>query len=509
MSAPTWTKTSLSIPNDLSILPLVFSFVRQNALLRGFAEKAIQQIELGVEEAVSNVIQHAFQPGEQAEFMIICQQFARGIKITIRDKGVPFDPKVLPTYDPGNISENSSPKGLGWHLMEQSVDEVIFENLGREGKEVQLVKYLNQEPPEEAMEAYRKSLKKEPEPSFPPRSIPFDARKAKPSDAIEVTKCAYETYGYTYIFEPIYYPKHFGELMERGEILSVVAMTRDETPQLMAHNSLSFDYPEDKIALMGMTFTRKRYQNQGCGKKLGLLLVKEAIKKGIVGIIGTAITTHIYSQQGVYRAGVRTCGILLGEYPKEWRWKDFPHTGQRETAVLGYFKVPLTSTFRFRGPKKIAMVEHHREMIEKIFKNLERKFSYISPAKYPAELPEAPSSLSVQVVTYDKSAKIKVNAYGVDILDQTIGALKRLCQDKIEVIYLYLNMAAPYTAMLAKDFEAMGFFFAGIMPGPVKGDKLILQYLNNVKLDYEKIHLYSDFSKELLSYIKALDPNQG
>jgi hypothetical protein len=34
-----------------------------------------------------------------------------------------------------------------------------------------------------------------------------------------------------------------------------------------------------------------------------------------------------------------------------------------------------------------------------------------------------------------------------------------------------------------------------------------LQYLNNVSLDYDKILLVSDVAKELLTYIKALDPN--
>jgi hypothetical protein len=39
------------------------------------------------------------------------------------------------------------------------------------------------------------------------------------------------------------------------------------------------------------------------------------------------------------------------------------------------------------------------------------------------------------------------------------------------------------------------------------GDALVLQYLNNVSLDYDKILLVSDVAKELLTYIKAHDPN--
>jgi hypothetical protein len=35
---------------------------------------------------------------------------------------------------------------------------------------------------------------------------------------------------------------------------------------------------------------------------------------------------------------------------------------------------------------------------------------------------------------------------------------------------------------------------------------LILQYLNNVDLDYSKISAYSEAAKELLAYIQKLDP---
>ena len=61
----------LIIPNDLAYLSTAISFVRENAAIIGFDDKATQDIELAAEEAVSNVIQHAFSPGEKAEFSVI------------------------------------------------------------------------------------------------------------------------------------------------------------------------------------------------------------------------------------------------------------------------------------------------------------------------------------------------------------------------------------------------------------------------------------------------------
>ena len=55
----------------------------------------------------------------------------------------------------------------------------------------------------------------------------------------------------------------------------------------------------------------------------------------------------------------------------------------------------------------------------------------------------------------------------------------------------------------------MGFFISGILPQTVVGDALLLQYLNNVSLDYDKIKIYTDHGEDILAYIKTRDPNRG
>jgi serine/threonine-protein kinase RsbW len=54
----------------------------------------------------------------------------------------------------------------------------------------------------------------------------------------------------------------------------------------------------------------------------------------------------------------------------------------------------------------------------------------------------------------------------------------------------------------------MGFFFAGVLPQTLIGDALVLQYLNNVAFDYDKLNLYQDFTREILEYIRQNDPNE-
>ena len=78
---------SLILPNELSYLPLAINFARDVAGVLGFQEKEIRNIEVAVEEAVSNVIRHAFSPDENAEFHIICESIPLGLKLKSEELG--------------------------------------------------------------------------------------------------------------------------------------------------------------------------------------------------------------------------------------------------------------------------------------------------------------------------------------------------------------------------------------------------------------------------------------
>jgi len=332
-------------------------------------------------------------------------------------------------------------------------------------------------------------------------------RKAKLTETIEISKCAYDAYEYSYGHEHIYYPDRLRALIESGLIISAVAVTKDDRKEIIAHNALIFDDINDKIVEMGMAFTKQQYQNQGCGRKLGIFLLKEAMKKGIIGILLDCTTAHIYSQKAAIGAGARECCILLGIDPQAQSWKHFSSQSQRTSNIIAYKKVPLTSTLRqFKQKNIIYAPEHHRDIIKKIYANLNEKPKFIDQNDAKIKLPETLSSIKVHTgKSYQQNATIEVKSYGSDIIQQINKTVKRLCLDKFEVIYLLLNLEDPLTANMTVGFESLGFFFAGIIPGANNSDKLELQYLNNILIDYGKIQLYSDFAKELLAYIKERD----
>lgn len=124
--------------------------IQEAAQKIGFAGHDLYQIDLAAEEAISNVMVHAFAGQERENFDLICERAPLGLKITIKEKGLPFDPIQIPDYHPAENIDQMSASGMGVFLMKEFMNEVYFRNLGMEGKETNLIKYL----PAKSIESY-------------------------------------------------------------------------------------------------------------------------------------------------------------------------------------------------------------------------------------------------------------------------------------------------------------------------------------------------------------------
>ena len=132
----------LSLPPDLSYLHLALMVIGEAAQKIGFSGDDLYQIDLASEEAISNVMVHAYADQERENIQLICERAPLGMKITIKEKGLPFDPGQIPDYCPSDDIDKMSASGMGVFLMKKYMNEVYYRNLGMEGKETHLVKYL-------------------------------------------------------------------------------------------------------------------------------------------------------------------------------------------------------------------------------------------------------------------------------------------------------------------------------------------------------------------------------
>jgi serine/threonine-protein kinase RsbW len=489
----------LSVPNDKDYLRIVQSSAREAAALFGFSEADVYKVELAVEEAVTNVIKHAYEAGENSTFDVICEGIPRGIKITVKEKGIPYDPKKHAEYSPDVDLDEQSGRGLGMFLMRELMDEVHFLNLGAEGKETRLVLLHKDKEGEETQEEAAPGTEDIAEPEHIKRKIDFCVRLMDQTDAIEISRCAYKSHGYSFFDENIYYPEHLIEMDRSGELISAVAVTPDNV--FMGHGALHYPYPGARIAELTYLFINVEYRGQGVMNRICDFLYGIPKQQPLAGIYTYAVTNHVYTQMIMARMGVRDCGICLASSPATWQFKGISgESAQRISVVLSFKYLQQTERHTIYAP------EHHAYMIRKLYRHIGADHDFVTSVT-EVRLPDEPSDIETAVFDSEECAEIRIRHYGAQAVRDVRRILRDLCIRRTAAIQLMLPLEDPATALLTKPMEDMGFFFAGILPYESVGDALLLQYLNNVPFDYEKVLVHTEMAKELLAYIRERDPD--
>ncbi len=486
----------MTFPNKLSYSYIVQQFVREIAKKIGFAGDELDQIDIAIEESVSNVMVHA-NDEENPTFDIICEKIPAGIRITIKEMGIPFDPARVKKYEVSKFLDDISTSGLGIYMIQKVMDELTFNNLGPQGKETVMVKYLPGLA--EAKEIPDASSGKQ-EQSVITEKIDYEVRGLNENEAIEVSRCAYKTHGYTFFDDHIYYPERLVEMNKTFEMISAVAVTAENV--FMGHAALLYQYPEDTIAELTFVFVNVEYRGQGALNRLVDYLFKVEKHRELRGIYAYAVTNHIFTQKSLVKFGIRDCGILLATSPASWKFKGISEdTSQRISVVLAFKYTSEPIQYNIFAP------ENHREMIMKIYDFLGVRHNYLVPSPDALQYESPISVIHSSVNELEGCGEIYIASYGSDVKQHVRKILRGYCLQHVSSINLFLKLKDPLTYWLTMEFESLGFFFAGVLPESRIGDALVLQYLNNVHLDYDKLLLLSDMSKEMMAYIRQHDPN--
>ncbi len=114
-------------PGCFESLEKISDLVVRAATKAGLDDRAVYAVQLAVDEACTNIIEHAY--GGEGKGNIECSiQVCRGeIKIILRDHGLPFDPKKVRKPKTHVPLEDLEPRGLGIFFMRNMMDEVQFE----------------------------------------------------------------------------------------------------------------------------------------------------------------------------------------------------------------------------------------------------------------------------------------------------------------------------------------------------------------------------------------------
>ncbi|MGH9405847.1 MAG: ATP-binding protein [Terriglobia bacterium] len=131
-------KFRLRMASDPRLLAVVRRTVSEFAAVSGFEDDQCRVIAIAVDEALCNVIRHAYRNRYDQEIELCCQAHSDCIEFTVIDRGEPADLSRVCARPLDDVSLG----GRGTHLIRQIMDEACYERVA-EGNRLRLKKYLH------------------------------------------------------------------------------------------------------------------------------------------------------------------------------------------------------------------------------------------------------------------------------------------------------------------------------------------------------------------------------
>lgn len=121
----------LTLPSETAYLGLVRELTKKMAEVAGFPEPVAERLSLAVDEAATNVIEHAYKGAPDREVELRFEDRGADFRVELVDTGQMVDPRAVPQVDLDRYVTERRTGGLGMHLMEKIMDSVTFRRSAR------------------------------------------------------------------------------------------------------------------------------------------------------------------------------------------------------------------------------------------------------------------------------------------------------------------------------------------------------------------------------------------
>jgi serine/threonine-protein kinase RsbW len=141
LTLPIDPSQTLTFPGRFDSLAAIGEFIASAAKAAGLDARAVYEVQMAVDEACSNIIEHAY--GGEGRGPIECSYLIDddGLTVILRDHGHSFDPTQTSKPVLDCDLEDRKEGGLGLYFMRQMMDQVRFEFTPDSGNVLTLVKY--------------------------------------------------------------------------------------------------------------------------------------------------------------------------------------------------------------------------------------------------------------------------------------------------------------------------------------------------------------------------------
>ncbi len=132
----------LHVPSSTENLSMIRDFVAKIGAMAGLDEREVMKLELAVDEACANVIEHAYGMDNSQEVLIRAILDPDKIQIEIVDTGSSFDPGGVRQMNLEELVAQRKNGGLGLRLIKSIMDDVHYQIVPGEKNELRMIKRL-------------------------------------------------------------------------------------------------------------------------------------------------------------------------------------------------------------------------------------------------------------------------------------------------------------------------------------------------------------------------------
>jgi len=138
----------LRFPSDSKYLNMVHELTRLLAETTGFETAEAEKIALAVDEATTNVVQHAYDGEQDREIEVHFDPEGDNLEIVILHDGKPLESMPVPEFDLDDLVAEHKTGGLGLTIMRQMMDKVEHTQAGTGKNMCVMVRYKQRNPAE-------------------------------------------------------------------------------------------------------------------------------------------------------------------------------------------------------------------------------------------------------------------------------------------------------------------------------------------------------------------------
>ena len=134
------TSQTLTFPGRFDSLAAIGGFVARAAEAAGLDACAVYAVQMAVDEACSNIIEHAYGAEGKGDIECTCHIHDDGLIVILRDYGCPFNPADVPEPNIQACLADRPIGGLGIYFIRKLMDEVHYRFTVDSGNVLTMVK---------------------------------------------------------------------------------------------------------------------------------------------------------------------------------------------------------------------------------------------------------------------------------------------------------------------------------------------------------------------------------